>query len=229
VISLAILLLAGGRFYYLAGAYPMLFASGAVAMEGWLERPGWRGLRWGYPALLAVTGGVVALNTLPLLPPESYVRYTHFIGLSQPKFEHRQASELPQFLADRFGWPEMATAVARVYDALPADERAKTGIFAQNYGEAGAIDFYGPRLGLPKAISGHDTYWIWGPRKYTGQSMIVLGQTRERLEQYFSRVDEKGYVGHPYAMASEHFTTYLCREPKGWTLKQRWPELKNWN
>ncbi len=229
LLALLILLLAGGRFYYLAPAYPMLLASGAVALEGWFARPRWRWLRWGYAGLVAVTGTIAALNMLPLLPPEAYVRYTRLIGFSQPKFENRRASELPQFLADRFGWPEMAQAVARVYHALPADERAKTAIFGQNYGEAGAVDFYGPKLGLPKAISGSDNYWYWGPRGYTGESVIVLGDTRERLERFFSKVEAKGEVGHPYAMASEHFTIYLCREPKGWTLAQRWAALKNWD
>src|SRR5215471_11646559 len=81
---------------------------------------------------------------------ESYIAYTRFLGISQPQFEHRQASALPQLLADRFGWPEMAEAVARVYNGLPVDERAKTAIFGSDYGQAGAIDYYGPRLGLPK-------------------------------------------------------------------------------
>jgi hypothetical protein len=180
--------------------------------------------------LLAVTGMIAALNMLPLLPPEMYIRYTRFIGLSQPKFENRQASELPQTLADRCGWPEMVAAVAKVYNALPPDERAKTAIFGSNYGEAGAIDFYGPKFGLPRAISGHVNYWYWGPRGYTGESMIVLGAPRARLEQAFSKVEAKGQVGNRYAMASEHFTIYLCREPRGgWTLAQRWTELKNWD
>ena len=123
----------------------------------------------------------------------------------------------------------MAAATAKVYDSLPADQRAKTAIFGQNYGEAGAIDFYGPKLGLPKAISGHANYWYWGPRGYTGEIMIVLGNRRDRLEQHFARVEERGSVGNPYAMASEHFTIYLCREPKGRKLDQIWPKLKNWN
>jgi hypothetical protein len=226
---LAILMLTDGRFYYLAPAYPMLLGAGAVAMERWFARPGWRGLGWAYLALLIVTGGIAALNTLPLLPPEAYVAYTRFIGLSQPKFEHRQASALPQMLADRCGWPEMVEAVAKVYNSLPADERAKTGIFGSDYGEAGAIDFYGPSYGLPKAISGHVSYWYWGPREYTGETMIVLGSTRERLEQSFSVVEDKGEVGNRYAMAAEHFTIYLCRRPKGGSLAQAWPKLKNWD
>jgi hypothetical protein len=231
LVALMALLLTQGRFYYLAAAYPMLIAGGAVAIERWLTAPRWRWVRPTYLGLLAVTGGLIALVVLPILPPETYLRYTHFLHVSQPKFEHRQASELPQMLADRFGWPEMAAAVAKVYKSIPADERARTAIFGQDYGEAGAIDFYGPKLGLPKAISGHVNYWYWGPRAYTGESMIVLGDTpRERLEHYFARVEAVGAVDNPYAMASEHFTIYLCREPKGGeTLEQLWPKLKNWD
>jgi len=229
VIALLILLLTHGRFYYLAASYPMLFAAGAVGAERWLDRSHRHRLGWAYVALLVTTGLVIALNTLPLLPPETYIAYTHLIGVSQPKFEHRQSSELPQLLADRCGWPEMVAAAAQVYNAIPPDERARTAIFAQNYGEAGAIDFYGPKLGLPKAISGHVNYWYWGPRNYTGESVIVLGSTRERLEKHFSKVEDKGAVGNPYAMASEHFEIYLCSEPKGWTFGERWPELKIWD
>ncbi len=231
VVALVALLLAQGRFYYLAAAYPMLIAGGAVAIERWLAVPRWRWVRATYLGLLAVTGGLTALIVLPILPPETYIRYTHFLHVSQPQIEHRQSSELPQTLADRFGWPEMAAAVAKAYNSIPADERARTAIFGQNYGEAGAIDFYGPKLGLPKAISGHVNYWYWGPRGYTGESMIVLGDIpRERLEQHFARVEAVGAVGNPYAMASEHFTIYLCRELKdGETLEQLWPKLKNWD
>jgi hypothetical protein len=230
LVALVTLLLADGRFYYLAPAYPMLLAGGAVAIERWIAAPRWRWMRPAYLGLLAVSGAMIAPIVLPLLPPQTYLRYTRFIGISQPKIEHRQSSELPQQLADRFGWPEMAAAVAKVYDTIPADERADTAIVARDYGEAGAIDFYGPKLGLPKAISGHVNYWYWGPRDYTGKIMIVLGDTpREQLERYFARVEARGSVGNPYAMASEHFTIYLCREPKGWTLGQRWPYLKNWD
>ena len=229
LVTLLTLLLADGRFYYLAPAYPMLLAAGAVAIERWSESSSRLWLRVAYPALLAVTGVMIALNTLPLLPPETYISYTHLIGISQPKFENRQASELPQLLADRFGWPEMAAAVAQVYDGLPADVRARTAIFGSNYGEAGAIDFYGPKLGLPHAISGHDNYWYWGPRGYTGESVIVLGATREQLQRHFARVEAKGSVGNRYAMATEHFTIYLCSEPKDGTLELIWPRLKNWD
>jgi hypothetical protein len=124
---------------------------------------------------------------------------------------------------------EMAEAVAKVFNGLPVDERAKTAIFGSDYGQADAIDYYGPRLGLPKAISGHLNYWYWGPREYRGEEMIVLGSTRERLERSFNQVEAKGEVGHQYAMAQAHFTIYLCREPKRDNLAQAWPAVKNWD
>jgi hypothetical protein len=230
LLALGTLLLTAGRFYYLLPAYPMLFAAGAAAIEKWLTPPRWGWVRPAYVALLAVTGILFAPIAMPVLPPETLLRYTDTIGISQPKLEHRQSSALPQLFADRFGWPEMVATVAQVYHDLPQAERARTAIFANDYGEAGAIDFYGPALGLPKAISGHLTYWYWGPRQYTGETVIVLGEhRRERLERYFTSVEAVASVGHPYAMASQHFQVYLCRGPKGRTLQQIWPELKNWN
>jgi len=231
LIVLAILLLTEGRFYYLAPAYPMLLAAGAVAIETWTAQAGRRGwLRPAYAAVVALSGAIMALNVLPLLPPHAYIAYTRFIGISEPKFETRKASDLPQFLADRWGWPEMAATTAKVYNDLPPDLRARTAIFGSNYGEAGAVDFYGPSLGLPRAISGHVNYWYWGPRNYTCESMIVLGAPRDRLERAFASVEAKAVVGNPYAMATEQFTIYLCTRPKGGrTLAKIWPMLKNWD
>ena len=115
-----------------------------------------------------------------------------------------------------------------MYNALPPADRAKAAIFGQDYGQAGAVDFYGPKLGLPKAISGHLTYWYWGPRGYTGEVAIVLGDTREALARLFESVEEAALVSHPYSMRSQNFTIYVCRRPKGWTFKEVWPRLKNW-
>jgi Dolichyl-phosphate-mannose-protein mannosyltransferase len=217
------------KTYYIAPAYPMLLAAGAVLLERWLRRPR---LRWALPAylgLLAVTGALLAPIALPILPPAVYLRYTRALGVAQPRLENRATNAMPQLFADRFGWPEMAEAVANVYNALPPAERERTGIFANDFGQGGAIDFYGPKLGLPKAIGGHLTYWYWGPRQYTGDSLIVLGDDRETLEQKFDDVEAKAEVGHRYAMRQEHFTVFLCRHPKGFTLQSAWPQLKNWN
>ena len=135
---------------------------------------------------------------------------------------------MPQFFADRFGWPEMTAAVARAYFSLPLDVRAKTAIFGNDYGQAAAIDFYGPRYGLPKAIGSHLSYWYWGPRHYTGESILVLGDNRESLGGEFDVVKPMGEVGHPYAMQKEHFTLFLVQKPHK-TLQTWWPDLKKFD
>ena len=121
----------------------------------------------------------------------------------------------------------MAATVAGVYNALPAEVRAKTAIFGQNFGQAGAVDLFGPKYGLPKAISGHQSYYLWGPRGYTGESMIVMGDRREVLEKLFAEVKFAARVGHPYAMPYEHFDVFYCRGLKQ-PLRELWPRVKKW-
>ena len=122
----------------------------------------------------------------------------------------------------------MAATVARVYNALPPDVRAKTAIFGQNYGQAGAIDLFGPKYGLPKAISGHQCYFLWGPRDYTGECMIVMDDRQEALEGFFQLVTKVARAEHPYSMPYERFDIFYCRGLKR-PLKDLWPSVKNWN
>ena len=218
------------KAYYMAPAFPMLLAAGALVVERWLVRSGRRWLAPAYASALAVSAALLAPTVMPLLPPATYLRYTARLGIAQPRLENRATNAMPQFFADRFGWPEMVETVARVYNALPPEERVKTAIFANDYGQGGAVDFYGPRFGLPRAIGGHLTYWYWGPGPYTGESLIVLGDDREGLERHFEEIVPMAQVGHPYAMRQEHFTVFLCRRPKGWaTIAQAWPGLKQWD
>ncbi len=122
----------------------------------------------------------------------------------------------------------MAATVARFYNTLPPDVRAKTAIFGQNYGQAGAVDLFGPKYGLPKAISGHQSYFLWGTRGYTGESIIVMDGGRRDLEENCSAVETVGHVSHPYSMPYEHFDVYYCQGLK-MPLNQLWPRVKNWN
>lgn len=117
--------------------------------------------------------------------------------------------------------------MARAYDKVPSDLRSTTAILAQNYGEAGAIDFFGAQYSLPKAICGHQNEFLWGPRQYTGNSMIVLGGNRADLEKYFDQVVRAGNFGVSYAL--EHGAIWICAQPRGWVLQQIWPKLKNWD
>ena len=127
-----------------------------------------------------------------------------------------------------FGWEEMTVEVARIYNSLPPQIRPRTAILGRNYGNAAAIDLFGPKYGLPNAISAHQSYFLWGPGDYTGESVIAVGVRRQDLERYFNSIEPAGEVGHPYAMPNEHFTIYYCRQPKI-SLQQVWPAIKNWS
>jgi hypothetical protein len=226
VFVLGILLVTQGRTYYLAPAFPILFAAGSVWMEtGLVGKLVW--LKPAYLVVLVIGGLVTAPLFLPVLPPETYIRYTETLRLRQPKIETFQESALPQLFADRFGWPEMAQAVAKVYGSLPEEEQTKVVILTGNYGQAGAIDFYGPKLGLPKAISGHQNYYYWGLRGYTGEVVLLIGMRPEVLRKYFEDVVYAGQTYHPYAMAYENTPIYICRNPKV-PLQEVWEEFKDW-
>jgi hypothetical protein len=135
---------------------------------------------------------------------------------------------LPQHFGDMFGWPEMVEKVAGVYHSLPPDERERAAIYGSNYGEAGAIDHYGPAYGLPKAISPHQSYFMWGPRNYDGSVMILLGSEKSDAIDRCDSVEERDAVGVPYAMGEEHFNILICRGLKT-PLPVLWKDLKHWN
>ena len=118
--------------------------------------------------------------------------------------------------------------VARIYRSLPPEERARTGIFASNYGEAGAINLLGPAHGLPRAISAHQTYYFWGPRGFDGDTLIWLQTDRESLEKVCRSVEQAGEHFHPWGMAEENRPIFLCRGLRV-PLPELWPRLKHWN
>ena len=216
------------RIYYLFPAYPLLFAAGAVAWERWLTTPRLRWIKPVYVALMILMGAMLAPTLLPLLPPETYIRYAEATHLQQPRIENHALGPLPQLFADQFGWPEMAATVAGAFHALPAGVQPKTCIFGQVYGQAGAIDFYGPQHGLPAAISGHQNYYLWGPRGCTGESVLVLAGRQENLEQTYAAVRKVAHVDHPYSMPYEHFDVFYCEHLKI-PVSQAWAHVKNWD
>jgi hypothetical protein len=176
---------------------------------------------------MVLIGAVLAPLSVPVLPVETYIRYSQALHLEPPKIETFKLGPLPQLYADQFGWEEMAATVARFYNRLPPEVRARTAIFGENYGQAGAVDLFGPKYGLPKAISGHQTYYLWGPRDYTGESVIVMGDRRARLDTLCVSVEDAGRVYDPYSMPYEHFDVFYCRGLKR-PLKELWPKLKSW-
>jgi hypothetical protein len=124
------------------------------------------------------------------------------------------------------GWREQVEEVARVYHALPAGDRERAVIVASNYGEAGAIDFYGPRYGLPKARAFVGTYWFFGPGESPGEVIVLHGFDEEDVEDHCGSLTAAGYVDHPYAVAEQReLTVYVCRETR-MTLQEVWPTLE---
>lgn len=227
VVTLAVFIALKGKNYYVAPIYPMLFAAGAAGLEGLTsERLRWS--RYVYVALLVIAGAVLAPTAMPILSPEAYIRYQKAIGLEPPKAENQNTGPLPQYFADEFGWEDMVREVARIYHLLPPEERARTAIFGNGYGEAGAIDYFGPKYGLPKSICPHQSYWYWGPRGYTGEIMIVLGSDGRGDREHFASVEAAGRAEHPYSRRDSHYTIWLCRGLK-WNLKDIWPRMKKWN
>jgi hypothetical protein len=165
---------------------------------------------------------------VPVLSPGQLVRYLEKMPFKPAATEksHMNAS-LPHHFAWSFGWEEMVANVARMYHGLPPEQRAKTAIFGNNFAEAGAVDFFGPRYGLPKAIGGHQNYWLWGPRNYTGESVIVIGDSARHLRELCEQVEVGPTIEDPYARPVEKRPILLCRGLK-WNLRQNWPQVKSW-
>lgn len=218
--------------YYLVPIYPALLAAGAVAWEARLAA--WRttaGRLWpkaATVALIAAGGLVTAPLVLPMLSPERYVAYQKALGVTPPKTEVGHRGALPQIFGDQFGWPELVADVAAIHGSLTPEERKRTTIFANNYGEAGAINLFGPKYGLPRAISGHQTYFLWGPGHAPHDIVIVLQDRRERLEKLCAAVEKRGEHFHPWGMAEENRPIYICRGLKI-DFPTLWPQVKKWN
>jgi hypothetical protein len=233
-----------GKNYYLAPVYPMLLAAGAVMIESAIRGRRMEGresaslksgqsLRaWLKPAIVIVllaSGAHLAPVVVPVFSPDKFIAYMKYLPMKLPVMEHSHArAVLPQWYADQFGWEEIVEETAKAYNQLSPAERPGCGIFAQDYGQAGAIDFLGRRYGLPPALSGHQTYFLWGPRGYSGNCLVVLDDNRERLEESFEHVE---YVGtsadNPYALERQ-IPVYVCRGARFGTLGRVWPQLKKW-
>ncbi len=219
-------ILTRAKTYYISPIYPVMFAGGALAVERFIYKCGWNWLKPVIVTLLIVGGLLTAPFALPLLPVETYIKYSAFLGMGPPQSERHDMGQLPQHYADMFGWENMAATVARVYHQLPPEERSKCGIFAQNYGEAGAIDFFAKRYDLPRAISGHNNYWLWGPHEYTGEIMIVIGGDEDDYKEVFREVEKLEIIRHKYAMPYENnLPVYLCRDII-FPLKEVWLKVK---
>jgi hypothetical protein len=228
LVTLAEFIVLHGKSYYLAPAYPMLFAAGGVAFERIFAVR----LKWIKPVFLGAIiaiGALCAPLVLPILPPAKLVAYMRAIHMEPPRTETSHTEALPQIFADQFGWKQMVGSVAHVYHHLQPEDEKRAAIFCQNYGEAGAIDFFGPKLGLPPAVSGHQNYFLWGPRDWTGEVALVLDTNDQDERELFASVEDLGQVvSSPWAMPFERRRhIYLCRDLK-MCVRELWPRVKNW-
>jgi hypothetical protein len=223
---LAELLILRGRIYYLAPIYPMLFAAGAVGIEAWISLCGKAWMRKAVLAPLVMGGIVAAPLALPILPLDRIASYADFWDVNKVRVEVEPSGKLPQLFADMMGWPQQAETVAGVFHSLPEQEQSRTAILTRNYGQAGAIDYFGPAFGLPRAISGQNNYYLWGPRQYDGQVVIAVGMRLEDLQPIFGEIQQAATINSEYAIPEENdLPVYICRKPK-MTLQQAWPRLK---
>jgi hypothetical protein len=214
------------KAYYLAPAYPPLFAAGAVAIESWIRRPA---LRLLLPALLLLGGAATAPLTLPILPVETFARYMRALGIEVSAEERHDLGPLPQHFADMHGWEEMVAEVARVYRSLPPEEQATAGIYGQNYGEAGAVDVLGRKYSLPKATSGHNNYFLWGPQS-SGEVLIIIGGDPEDHRQGFKDVRQAGEVkcGGLCMPYEDNLPIWIARGLKA-PVWEVWPAAKHYD
>jgi hypothetical protein len=225
---LAMMMALKGKFYYMAPVYPVMFAAGAVHLERITERKSWRWTRVSYTVIMLVAGALLAPTIIPILPVETYIAYSRKLGIQQQKFENQPQSELPQIFADMCGWEERVRIVAAYFHSLSPEEQKVTAIGAPDYGQAGAIDLFGPKYGLPKSISDNNNYWIWGPREYTGESVILLNERSP--EAYIGRCKSLTLVAHPsdpYSRPDSNRPIYHCRGLRP-GLQELWPKLKGW-
>lgn len=231
-----LLMVQQAKDYYAAAAYPIVFAGGGLMWESLLKK---KSVRWIKPVMIAlpvISALLLCPITLPVLSVEKTIGYIQSLGVEGNSGERHEMGSLPQHFADQHGWPEMAHTVFEVYQTLTPEEKSKCLIYVRNYGEAGAIDFFGQNLGLPKATCAHNNYWFWGLQEgRTGEVAIIRGsskdidESRADLEEYFDSVEFGATFTHPYCMPYEnnsHF--FICRGFHG-SFEDIWESQKHFN
>lgn len=220
-----VLMLSRGKPYYAGALFPALFAVGALAIAPRLTQRVTRGVA---VLAIAVPGLVLLPIAVPLLSPEATADFAARIGVDS-RTNTGEAIALEQDFADMLGWQRKVEAVAATYAALPETERRETVLLGTNYGRAGAIDFHGPRLGLPPAVSPAGSYWFFGPGSLPGRTLLVLGGEASDLAPLCGRLTEAARVTEPWGVPEERdVAVWLCREPH-LTLQAVWPQLAGQN
>lgn len=230
-VTVALILMASGssRAGYLAPAYTWLFAAGGVAAERLLSSARLAWLRPAYAAFLLAAGVAIAPLALPVLPIESYIPYARALGQAPSTEERKELGDLGQFYADMHGWDSIVATVADAHRRLAPEEAASARVFAPDYGVAGAVDRFGPTHGLPVAISGHNNYWLWGPRGWDGRVLIVVGGREERLRGLFEQVERVGTTSCGRCMPYENDRPVWIARRLRVPVAEMWRQVKHYD
>ncbi|MGE5243582.1 MAG: glycosyltransferase family 39 protein [Betaproteobacteria bacterium] len=228
VAVLIVMLVGRSKPYYLTPIYFPYLAAGAVAVETLGQRANMAWIRLAAAAAVIVFGIIALPFAVPVLPVDDFIGYERALG-QMPKPEEREPlADLPQYYADMFGWERMVAKVAAVYRSLTPEEQRHTVIYARNYGEAAALDFFGRRYGLPKAVCAHNSYWYWGTGVEPMRVAIVFGAHRDvnaslaDLRRYFDTATLAATTGCEHCMPYEsHRAIVLCRGPH-FTFRDIW-------
>lgn len=215
VVLFVVFLATHAKSYFLAPLYPMLFAAGAVVLAGSAARAA--RFAWALPAyigLLALSAVVLFPGFTPTLDPSAYGGAYGVLSGSSGAKQSAEGQALPQILADRLGWEQLTAQTADVYRALPDSDRTHACIVALNYGEAGALNQLGPAHGLPRALSGHNTYAYWGPGTCDASVLVIVGYPPEDVAPYFGSVTLAATTHCPMCVPEERAVPILvARNP----------------
>ncbi len=213
---------------YLSPAYTALFAGGGVFIER-ITALKFRWLRYALVSAIVIMGLIITPLALPILPVESYIKYADKLGFAPSTSENNKLSELPQHFADMFGWEELAKNVSEVYLSIPENERKNVLFFGNNYGEAGAVEYFSRKYPLPDAISTHNNYWLWGYGNKIDPVVIILGGDKEDHLRVFEEVQEVGLHTAKYSMPYENnLPIFIARKLKV-DINNVWKRNKNYS
>ncbi|MGH7581085.1 MAG: glycosyltransferase family 39 protein [Gemmatimonadales bacterium] len=226
VAAFAILLALQGKSYYAGPLHPTLFAAGGVLFERACRGLAGEILQVAVVAVLFAFAVVTFPLGVPIVPPPAMADYARTLGVEAAvRTNTGEVGSLPQDYADMLGWEEQVAAVARVYHALPARQRERAVVVAGNYGEAGALEFFGPRYGLPGVVSPAGSYWFFGPGELPGEVVITIGVSADDLREVFDSVETAATISHPWAVEEERQLQIQVGTGPRTTLQEVWPSL----
>ncbi len=231
IVAVLLILIVNGhsKTEYFNPAAVLLFAAGSVPIEQWIvaRKKYWAG--WTYLGFISILGIMAIPMALDVLPVETYIRYARALGETPSSNEGKIMGELPQHFADRFGWEVLAENVSGVYNSLNEQERNSALIYGNNYGDVSAVNFFGKKYALPAAVSGHNSYWLWGPEKSDATVFIIIGGTKKDHERVFADVRLSAVHSHPYAMPYEtDLPIFICRSIR-YPLETVWKDTKHYD